>query len=171
MLFVFAALEVRDALAARTVTEQALECELRIVFRRQGLVRRCPREVVFVGAGVTRVAFAGFAYHVAGQFQRSEARLVPDLVGNHLVDGDASLDVRAGGLLDAYAREEGAARTCVIAGTIRTRIRTHAIQTRNDLQRPAHVGQRRERGREGEIRTAFAGWPPGPRDGAIRHIY
>ena len=91
MLFVLAALEIRDALVARAFTKQPLEGELRIVLGRERLVGRLPGEVVFVGAGVTRIALAGLAHHVAGQFQRGEARVVADLVGDHLVDGDAGL--------------------------------------------------------------------------------
>ena len=41
-----------------------------------------------------------------------------DLVGHHLVDGNAGADVRARGLLDAHAGEEGAAGARVIAGAI-----------------------------------------------------
>ena len=171
MLLVLAALEVRDALVAGAVTKQPFEGELRIVFRRQRLVGRLPGEVVFVGAGVARIAFAGLAYHVAGELERREARQVPDLVGHHLVDGDARLDVRACGLLDAYPGEERAARARVITRTIGPGIRAHAVETRDHLQLIANIHQRRQRRREREVRAAFAGRPPRGGNGAIRHVH
>ena len=115
-------LRFADALARRAAAEQPFEHEPRIGFGRQGLVVRAPGEVVFVGAGVTRIAVPGLAHRVAGQFERREAREVPDLVGDDLVDGDAGADVRARGLLDAHAGQEGAAGARVVAGAVRAGI-------------------------------------------------
>ena len=116
------------------VTKQPLEGELRVVLGRQRLVRRLPGEVVFVGAGVAGIAFAGLAHHVAGELERGEAREMADLVGHHLVDGHAGLDVRARGLLDAHAGEEGAAGARVIARAIGPGLRADVGEARDDLE-------------------------------------
>src|SRR6185436_808955 len=159
--------QVGHALVARPVAKQPLERELRVVLGRERLVRRLPREVVFIRARITRIAFARLAHHVAGELERGEARLVADLVGDHLVDGHAGADVRARGLLDAHAREEGAARTRVIAGAIDLRVGADVVEAGDDLQLFLDVHERRERGRQREVRATVTHWPPGGGDRAV----
>ena len=164
------AAQVGHALLRGTVPEQALEHEARIVLGRQRLVVRAPGHVVFVGAGVARIAVTGLAHGVAAQLQRRETRVVPDLVGHHLVDGDAGMDVGAGGLLDTHTREERGARARVVARAIGARVCAEVVETADHLQMLVYLREGRQRGREREIRAAFAGGPPGFGYGAIRHV-
>ena len=46
---------------------------------------------------------------------------MPDLIGRNLVDGNARMDVRAGGFLDADAGQERAAGARVVASAVRPR--------------------------------------------------
>jgi hypothetical protein len=69
MMLGLATLEIRDALVRRTVSEQALEDELRIVLGRERLIVRAPGHVVLVGAGISGIAFAGLAHRIAAQLE------------------------------------------------------------------------------------------------------
>src|SRR3712207_8411771 len=48
------------------------------------------RSVVLVSARIAGIAFARLAHGIAAQLQGGEAGAMPELVGNHLVDGDRS---------------------------------------------------------------------------------
>ena len=54
---------------------------------------------------------------------------MPDLIGRNLVDGNARMDVRAGGFLDADAGQERAAGARVVTGAIRPGGGVDMVQT------------------------------------------
>ena len=74
---------------ARAIAEQPLEHHARVDLRRQRLRRRRPRDRVGVGAAVAPVAVAEVAGVLDAELQRREDRVLPVLVGDVLVDGDA----------------------------------------------------------------------------------
>ena len=102
------------------VAEQPLEQRARIENRRQRLRLAAPGQIVGVRAGVSGIAIAGLARVFEADFERREARLVADLVGDELVAGNAGLDVDDR-LLDLNAGEVGAAAAAVIARAIEQR--------------------------------------------------
>ena len=81
----------------------------------------------------------------------------PIWLRHHLVDGNAGVNVRARGLLDAHAGQEGAAGARVIAGAIGPGVGAQVLQPADDLELFVHVRERRERGRQREVRAVAAG--------------
>ena len=71
--------------SADAVAEQALEQRARIEDRRQRLRLAAPRQIVGVRAGVAGIAIARLARVFQADFERREARLLADLVGDDLV--------------------------------------------------------------------------------------
>ena len=128
----------RAALAAGKAEEAAqhglaaLEGEPRVGLGGLGRRRRTPGEVELVGARVAGVAGPGPGDGVAGQLQRREARQVPDLAGDHLVDGDAGADV-GGALLEAHAGEERAVAAGVVAGAVRPGVGRLVVEAAEDV--------------------------------------
>ena len=87
------------------VAVEALEHELRVDLVRQRLVRRRPRHRVRVGAAVSPAADAGVGAGVLdGQLDRRQQRVLPVLARHDLIDADAAVDIRTGGLLRARTR-------------------------------------------------------------------
>ena len=100
--------------------EQAFEQRARIEDRRQRLRLAAPCQVVGVSAGVAGIAIARLARIFHAEFERREARLLADLVGDDLVEGDAVLDFDQR-LLDLNAGEVRAGAAAVIARAIEQR--------------------------------------------------
>ena len=161
--------EAGRAFARCAAAEEALEEETRVRLRCDGGIRRTPGEIILVGAGVTGVAVAGFAHGITGQLQRRKARQVADLVRDDLIDGDAGLDVRAGGLLHAHAGEERAAGARVIACAVGAGRGVHVVHATEHLELMLHGRERLQRATEVEVR-AFVLRPPRRLDRAIREI-
>ena len=86
----------------------------------RGCVSLAPGEIVGVGAGVTGIAIAGLARVFHAEFERREARLLADLIGDDLIERDAGLDIDQG-FARLNAGEIRAAAAAVIAGAIEQR--------------------------------------------------
>ena len=134
-----------------------------------GRIRRTPRQIVLVGARVTRIAVARLAHGVAGQFERRKPRQMSDLLRRDLIDRNTGVNVRAGRLFDANAGEKRAAGTRVIACPIRSRGGIDVIQAAENLQLILHPLERLHRAGQFEL-PAFAFRPPVRLDRAIREI-
>ena len=115
------------------VAEQLLEHDLRIQFHRQRLRGRGPGDRVGVGAAI---AFPAIARIGAGIFdrhlQRGDRRLLPDLVGDQLIDGGAVVDVRAGGFLGLVGAHVGRGHPVVRAGDAGRRLGRLRPQSAHD---------------------------------------
>src|SRR5438034_10608004 len=94
---------------------------------------------------------------------------MPDLIGRNLVDGNARMNVRAGGFLDADAGQERATGAGVVARAVRPGRRVDMVQAAEDLQALFDVLQRLHGAIQFEV-FAFAGRPPIGRDGSVREI-
>jgi hypothetical protein len=92
-----------------------------------------------------------------------------DLIRRDLIDGDAGLDVRPGGLLHAHAGEEGAAGARVVARAIGTGRGIDVVHAAEHLQLVLHGSKRLHGAGQFEI-LAFALGPPVRLDGAVREI-
>ena len=75
-------------------------------------------EVGGVGTAVAGIAVAGILAALAAELQRGEARGLADLLGGHLIDGDAGADVGAVGLARLAAGQEGGHGAGVIAAAV-----------------------------------------------------
>ncbi len=133
-LLILAALHAFVPLAGRASAKQPLKQQSRVRFGRHGRARRTPGEVVLVRARITRIAVAAFAHGVAGEFERWKTRDVADLLGRHLVDGDAGFDVGPGGLAHADPGQERAAGASMVAGAIGTGRGVDVVHAAEDLQ-------------------------------------
>ena len=100
--------------------EQPLEQRARIENRRQRLRFAAPRQIVGVGAGIAGIAIARLARVFHAQFERREARLLADLIGHDLIEGNAVLDLDQR-LLHLNAGEIRSAAAAVIARAIEQR--------------------------------------------------
>src|SRR5262249_20832644 len=132
-LFFLAALDAFLTLALCAGAEQPLEDQPRISLGRDRRRGRAPSEVVLIGTRIARVAVAGLACRLAGEFQRWEAREMADLVGDELVDRNAGMDVGAGRFAHAHTGEERAIGAGVIARAVGTGGRVYVIQAGEDL--------------------------------------
>src|SRR3989442_10954228 len=94
---------------------------------------------------------------------------MPDLIGRNLVDGNARMNVRAGGLLDADTGQERATGARVVAGAVRSGRRVDMVQAAENLQAFFDVLQRLHRAVEFKV-FAFPGRPPIGRYGSVREI-
>src|SRR5437867_3708184 len=106
MLLGLSAFEALDSLSGRAGAEKPLENQAWIWLRRERLRRRAPGEIIAIGAGITGVAISRLAHGIARQFKGGETSEMTDLLRNDLVDGNAGIDIRTGGFLDAHARQE-----------------------------------------------------------------
>ena len=102
------------------VAEQPLKQRARIENRRQRLSLAPPRQVVGVGAGVAGIAIARLARVFHAEFERREARLAADVVGDDLIERNAGLDIDQR-LARLHAGEVRAAAAAVIARAVEQR--------------------------------------------------
>ena len=143
------------------VAEEALKGGAGIDFGAHRLRGGFPREVELVGAAVAGVAGAGALAAVATEFEGREARLLADLVGGDLIDGDAGLDVGAGGFARVDAGEETGRGAGVGAAAIAVFV-AHAIGEAGDDGEIAAVGgERFENGGELVVGAGGGGGPVG----------
>ena len=89
---------------------------------------------------------------------------MPDLVGHHLIDGNARMDVCPCSLLYPHAREKRAAGPGVIPSAVGTRGGIHVIHPAEDLHLLLELGQRFQRAAKFEV-LAIARRPPVGRRG------
>src|SRR3989442_10156971 len=94
---------------------------------------------------------------------------MPDLIGRNLVDGNARMNVRAGGFLDADAGQERATGARVVTCAVRPRSGVDMVKAAENLQAFFDVFQRLHRAVEFKV-FALAGRPPIGRDGPVREI-
>src|SRR5438105_2601887 len=94
---------------------------------------------------------------------------MPDLIGRNLVDGNARVNVRAGGFLDADSGQERATGARVVACAVRPRSGVDMVKAAEDLQVFFDVLQRLHRAVEFKV-FALSGRPPIGRDGSVREI-
>ena len=91
---------------------------LRIDLRRQRRGGRAPGDRVLVHTGIAAVTVAGAAVAFDAEFQRRQPGPVAEPARGDLVDGDAGLEVRPGGLARLAAGQAGAAGAGVVAGAV-----------------------------------------------------
>ena len=168
-LLFLTALEALFAFTGCASAKESLEQQAGIRLGRHGLAGRAPGQSVLIGARISGIAIAGFAHRVAGQFQGRKPGEMPDLVGCNLVDGNARVNVRAGGFLDADAGQEGATGARVVTGAVRAGRGVDVVQLAQDLQAFFDVLQRLHRAVEFKI-LALASRPPVAGDRTIREI-
>ena len=82
-----------------------------------------------------------------------------DLLGRHLVDRDARVDVRAGGLLDPDAGQERAAGPRMVAGPVEAAVGIHLVQPAQDLDLLLDLLQRLQGPGELEVLPFLLGPP------------
>ena len=149
--------------------EEPFEDRARVRLRGHGLVFRAPGKVELVGAGVAGITGTGLADAVGGEFQRGQAGLVADGVGGDLVDRDAEVDVRAGGLAGAAAGQESGDTAGVVAGAVATGGGELLLEAGEDLEVGA-VGLHRLEGRAHLVAAGGAVWPPVLQVHAVRDV-
>ncbi len=103
------------------VAKQAFEDQARVGFRGHRRRRAAPRQAVGVRARIPRVAVADGPRVVAPEFERTEPRVLADVLGRDLVDRDAVLDVGTGGLARVHASQVGRGGTGMVARTVTKR--------------------------------------------------
>ena len=92
-----------------------------------------------------------------------------DLVGRHLVDGNAGVNVRTGGLLDPDTGQERAAGPRVVAGAVWSGRGVDMVQSGEDLQAVFDVLQRLQSATQFKV-FAFPLRPPVRRDGSVGEV-
>src|SRR5262249_37196133 len=118
--------EVEDGLlvqvamiAARAAgAEEAIEDGAGVDFLVVGGGLAAPGEVVGVSAAVAGVTRAGIAATLTTDLQRGEASVLADLLGGHLIDGDANLDIGPGRLARLATGQEGGHCPGMVAGAV-----------------------------------------------------
>ena len=128
-----------------------------------------PREIVLIRARVTGVAVARATIGVAGEFERRETREVADLIGDRLVDRNASTNIGRA-LIKAHAGEKHAVAARVVATAVVAGAGVGVVEPADDLQLVTQRRERLERGTKIEIRATALG-PPTRGDGAVGEIY
>jgi len=98
--------------------EEAVEHLARIDFLRDGRRIGAPRDVGGVSAAITGVAVSSLGAALAADFQGREPRVPPELLRGKLVDRNAEVDVRAGGLARLGSRKERRGGTGMVAGAV-----------------------------------------------------
>src|SRR5262245_37406842 len=106
------------------VAEQALEDRARVDFGRQRRSGRAPGQTVRVSAAITRIAIARLFAVFAAEFERREARRFADLLRGELVNRNAVVNIRPGGLVRVRAGQEASGGARVIARPIAQRAAT-----------------------------------------------
>src|SRR5205807_1404968 len=106
------------ALSGRTGAEETLEYQPRVGLGGHRRGRRLPGKVVLIRAGISGIAVARFAHGIARQLEGWEACQRACLRSGDLVNGNAAMDVGAGGFFHAHAGEEGSAGAGVVTGAV-----------------------------------------------------
>ena len=149
----------RDVVGA----EQPLERHARVRLRRHRGRVRAPRDAVGVGAAVARVAVADGARLLAAELKRGEPGLVAHRPRRHLVDRDAVVDVRTGGLARVDARQVRAAGARVVARPVAERVAVLVGEAGDDHD-PLAIGlERLQDPRQLEVASLALGRPVGGR--------
>jgi hypothetical protein len=164
------------------VAEEAFEERTGIERGRQRLGFALPGEVVGVGAGVTGIAVAGLLRVFHADFERGEARLAADLIGDDLVGRDTGFDgrygmsvaVAVGGIFrDLFGLHAGEITACG-ARMVAAAIEQGAAAVVGQIAQQEHVlFERLHRLQDaGELsQIARVGRVPVVHDGADRHIH
>ncbi len=95
---------------------------------------------------------------------------MPDLARHHLVDGGAGIDIGPRRLLDANSGQKCAAGPGMVAGTVRSRIGTHVVQSGKNLHLVTDVAEGLQGWREFEVAAAVTFRPPCRWNGAVGHV-
>ena len=85
--------------------------------------RRRPRQIVLIDAGETVVALAHGLEQIHRHLERRKLRLLSDLLGRHLIDGDSEMVVGAFGPFGFRGAQE-----CRVGGRVRARIGVLQLQ-------------------------------------------
>ena len=131
------------------VAEQALEDDLRVQLHGQRKVGGGPGNGIRVSAAIALAAIARIGARILdGLLQRRQQGFLADVIGDDLVDGDAVVDIRTGGLLGLFARQEGCRHPVIRARHARRRFGRLRPQTADDYGLVHERSQRLHDGRE-----------------------
>ena len=125
---------------------------------------------MLVCARISGIAIARFADGIAREFQRRKPGNVPDMLSDHLIDRNASVNIGAGRFLDANACQKCAIGPRVVAGSISSGSRIDMVKPGENLDPVLNGFERLERLAETEI-PAFTFGPPSILNRAVWEVH